>query len=79
MAKRCFPLALVSLFVVLGPATTHAATDDSDRLNVLFLAVDDLRPELGCYGNERVKSPHIDRLAKRGVAFGRAYCQQAVC
>ena len=41
--------------------------------------MDDLRPELGCYGHRRVKSPHIDRLAAEGLVFTRAYCQQAVC
>jgi arylsulfatase A-like enzyme len=49
------------------------------RKNVLFLAVDDLRPELGCYGHPMVKSPNIDKLAKHGVVFDRTYCQQAVC
>jgi len=49
------------------------------RPNVLFIAVDDLRPELGCYGSEIVKSPHVDQLAATGVTFTRAYCQQAVC
>ena len=47
--------------------------------NVLFFAVDDLRPELGCYGRDYIKSPNIDRIAKSGMVFLRAYCQQAVC
>jgi len=47
--------------------------------NILFIAVDDLRPELGCYGRSYIKSPNIDRLARRGMTFNRAYCQQAVC
>jgi iduronate 2-sulfatase len=41
--------------------------------------VDDLKPVLGCYGDKRVHSPNIDRLAKRSVLFERAYCNQAVC
>jgi iduronate 2-sulfatase len=49
------------------------------RLNVLFIAVDDLRPALGCYGDATAITPHIDRLAGRGAIFRRAYCQQAVC
>ena len=47
-------------------------------MNVLFICIDDLRPELGCYGSP-IKSPNIDALAARGLVFNRAYCQQAVC
>jgi iduronate 2-sulfatase len=46
--------------------------------NVLFIAVDDLRPELGCYGSRAV-TPNLDGLAESGLVFGRAYCNQAVC
>ncbi|MFI4875476.1 MAG: sulfatase [Blastopirellula sp. JB062] len=47
--------------------------------NVLFIAIDDLRPELGCYGQRYIQSPHIDQLASEGVRFDHAYCQYAVC
>ena len=50
-----------------------------ERPNVLFIAVDDLKPVLGCYGNPIVKTPNMDRLAARGVLFERAYVNQAVC
>ena len=60
-------------------ARSAARVGRSDRPNVLFIAVDDLRPALGCYGQAFVKSPHIDALAARGLRFDRAYCQQAIC
>ena len=49
------------------------------RTSVLFITVDDLRPQLGCYGDRFAKTPNIDRLASRGVVFERAYCQMALC
>ncbi|TFH36970.1 MAG: DUF229 domain-containing protein [Bacteroidia bacterium] len=49
------------------------------RPNILFIAVDDLRPELGCYGNQDIVTPNIDRLAGAGVVFSNAFCQSAVC
>ncbi|NJN26816.1 MAG: sulfatase [Cyclobacteriaceae bacterium] len=48
-------------------------------MNVLFIIVDDLRPELGCYGSTIVKSPHIDKLAHESLVFDRAYCQAPIC
>jgi iduronate 2-sulfatase len=47
--------------------------------NVLLLCVDDLKPALGCYGDQRAISPNIDRLATRGMRFDFAYCNQSVC
>ncbi len=63
-------LALLSL------TSLHAA---ENRPNVLFIAVDDLRPELGCYGHKIIKTPNIDRIAARGIVFNKAYVSQAVC
>jgi len=48
-------------------------------MNVLFIAIDDLRPELGCYGFPRIHSPNFDRLSAMSLRFNRAYVQQAVC
>ncbi|MCP4173167.1 MAG: sulfatase [Fuerstiella sp.] len=52
---------------------------EPDRPNVLFIAVDDLRPELACYGRRHIHSPNIDRLAASGVLFERAYCMVPTC
>lgn len=60
-------------------APLAAAFAQRPKLNVLMIAVDDLRPEFGAYGSQIVKSPNLDRLARNGVLFRRAYCQQAVC
>ncbi len=63
--------------VALLSFTSPLAADK--KPNILFIAIDDLRPELGCYGDNHIKSPNIDRIAKAGMLFKRAYCQQAVC
>ena len=82
-AHRVGSLALL-LAVACGvepamPVAEEAASAKDARSNVLFLCVDDLRPELGCYGAPGIVSPHIDALAGQGVRFDRAYCQYASC
>ena len=56
-----------------------ASLAQANSPNVLFIAIDDLRPALRCYGDATAITPYIDRLASRGTLFTRAYCQQAVC
>ena len=50
-----------------------------ERPNVLLLYMDDLRPELGCYGNTYINTPHIDSLSRKGLQFNNAYCNVPVC
>jgi uncharacterized sulfatase len=57
---------------------TSEGVENKDK-NVLFIVVDDLNSTLGCYGHPLVKTPHIDRLAARGIQFSHAYCNFAVC
>jgi iduronate 2-sulfatase len=65
---------VLAVLVLLVPTAAAGA----EKLNVLFIVADDLRPELGCYGSPAI-TPHLDALAGRGVRFHRAYCQQALC
>lgn len=69
--------AVLTVLAVSGPSACGQAA--SPRPNVLFIAIDDLRPALGCYGDTIARTPNIDRLASRGIRFNRTYCQQAVC
>ena len=72
-------LHLLLIVGISGFSLTADAQVAAKRPNVLFVAIDDLRPALGCYGDETAVTPNIDRLASRGTLFRRAYCQQAVC
>ena len=51
----------------------------SKKPNILFIAVDDLRPELKCFGASQIKSPNIDKLAAESLVFNRAYCNVPTC
>src|SRR5215468_4264113 len=72
-------LRLIILVLVWGLGSAGVLGAAEARPNVLFICVDDLKPLLGCYGDKRIQSPNIDRLAKRSLLFEHAYCNQAVC
>lgn len=73
--------ALVNyLLLTLGlTAFQLVESKGQDKPNVLFIAVDDLRPELGCYGKKHIISPNIDKLAGGGLTFVNAFCNVPVC
>ena len=82
MQRRDF----LKIATVSGLTTTTAALSSvpinllsHQGRNVLFIAVDDLKPLIGAYGATQVHTPHIDRLAKHGIFFKNHHCQQAVC
>lgn len=80
LITRAVAMVAIAIVFALAPAGKGAASGpQTPAPNVLFIAVDDLRTELGCYGETAIKTPHIDRLATTGVLFERAYCQLAVC
>jgi iduronate 2-sulfatase len=72
------PIIFLAPILFAGIFFSNAVAQD-DQPNVLFIAIDDLRPELGCYGVETIQTPRMDELAGQGVLFNRAYCQLAVC
>ena len=66
-------------FVAIATSCVAEPESQPERPNILFLSIDDLRPELGSYGSPQVITPHMDRLAAKGVLFNRAYVQVPVC
>ncbi len=74
-------LAFIFMMIFFVGCLSHEGSDHEtrDMKNILFIAIDDLRPELGCYGSEIAVTPNLDRLASSGLLFERAYCQQAIC
>ena len=79
LARRGWMVSVVAAWLAVGPSRAAGPAGPALRPNVVMIAVDDLRPDLGCYGSPVATTPNIDRLAARGVVFRRAYCQQAVC
>jgi len=69
-------IALAGLVSVTCFAQTNQKAPE--KPNILFIAVDDLKPILGCYGDEIIKTPNIDKIAGNGTVFLQNYCQQAV-
>ena len=69
----------ISVLVIFLCLASQQFVCAEDKPNVLFIAVDDLRPSIGCYGDEHAITPNMDRLAGKGLLFNRAYCQVAVC
>lgn len=67
------------VFVMAFSASCSRNETETSRPNILFIPVDDLRPDLGCYGNTHIQTPNMNRLAANGVTFTRTYCQQSVC
>ncbi|MDO8951535.1 MAG: sulfatase, partial [Draconibacterium sp.] len=72
-------ICLVLVCLVIFQLSAFGGKKETGKPNILFIAVDDLKPILGCYGDKLVKTPNIDKLAERGTVFMRNYCQQAVC
>ncbi len=60
-------------------AALFVPSQAAEKPNILFIAIDDMKPDLGCYGVDMVKTPNMDKLAARGALFLNSHCNQAVC
>ncbi|PKQ61032.1 iduronate-2-sulfatase [Labilibaculum filiforme] len=69
----------IVLFLLITVSGCQTRNEKKERPNILFIGIDDLRPELGCYGSDIAVSPNLDKLAGQGLLFKRAYCQEAIC
>ena len=70
---------LLLIVLIIFSACTSEKNSLHITPNILFIAVDDLRPELGIYGNSVIKTPNIDKLAREGSLFKKHYVQVPTC
>ena len=72
---------LITLLVLVVSCKSSETTkkETTKKPNILFIAIDDLRPELGAYGSDIAVTPNLDKLASQGLLFNKAYCQEAIC
>jgi arylsulfatase A-like enzyme len=76
--KTIFLWTLI-LPLLLSLGACNQEKTQASKPNILFIAIDDLRPELGCYGSPIAVTPNLDKIAGDGLLFDRAYCQEAIC
>ena len=74
LLTKCLIIVVIGMTINVLPVKAK-----KKQPNVLFIIVDDLRPELNCYGMEYIQSPNIDKLAESGCMFTRSYCNMPVC
>lgn len=80
--RRCFYICLIVFSVVVtftSPVQAANQNTRPERLNVVLFVTDDQSPDCGCYGNEAIRTPNLDRLAREGTRFDRAFCTTASC
>lgn len=76
--KQLHKLFLIGGVITIPGITKGQVINNENTKNILMILVDDLKPNLGCYGDQTAVSPNIDRLASKGTLFNNAYCNQAV-
>ena len=79
LSEKSLMITIFVAVLIVALLRSAIAQEQSDRPNVLFIAIDDLRPALGCFDDKVAITPNIDALASRSTVFTRAYCQLAVC
>ena len=77
--KKLIFLYLPSLGLLFLGLTNKKEVQDFNKPNIIFIAVDDLRPQLNCYGKKEIISPNIDSLASRSYLYENAVCNFPVC